>query len=243
MSDDHELTPRERRLLDAVPEGETSDAPIDDGLLMAFRRGELDDATAAEVAGRLARDPEARALLVALAEAERGSEAMTVARVVRRQGSNRRGWLAGGAAVVVALAAALALFVMRPTAPEFSLDGPYGGLAETRGEETISRTFVPGNRLQLFARPAAPLQSAPGCVGVIEGADGRQTAVDRRFVRVAPNGVCRLDAPVEALFATFGRYSVSLVMLDGGPVPDGIPRREKGIWLVEKIEYRSVELP
>lgn len=245
MDGEAELTPRERRLLEAVHAPESADeAPIDDGLLIRFRRGELDDATAASVAGRLARDPAARALLVAQAEAERGSDAMTVARVMSRQRpAGRRGWLAAGAAVAVALAAALALFVMRPTAPQFALDGPYGGVAESRGEETVSRTFVPGNRLQLFARPDAPLATPPGCLGVVQAADGRETAVDRRFVRVAPNGVCRLDAPVEALFPTFGRYAVSLVLLPTGSVPDGIPRRGDGIWLVEKIDYRSAELP
>ncbi len=278
MSDDGkvqgeaELTARERWLLEAVPAGgaaadegadAAADAALDDGQLAAFRRGELDDEAAAALAGRLARDPEARALLVAQAEAERDADAMSVARVLRRAGQGRAGQsrsrqsgagqsrrrvVAVGAALV-ALAAALILFVGRPSAPEFALDGPYGGVAETRGEETISRSFVPGNRLRLFARPAAPLATPPGCVAVVgapaPSGETRRTAVDRRFVRVAPNGVCRLDAPVEALFPAFGRYSVALVLLPAGAgsVPDGIPRLGEGIWLVEKIDYRSAELP
>lgn len=257
MSDDKaqgeaELSTQERWLLEAVPANPstTEEEPLDDGVLAAFRRGELDDATAAAVAGRLARDPAARALLVAQAEAARGSDAMSVARAVRgatvRANSGR---YAAVAVALVALAAAVILFVGRPTAPEFALDGPYGGVAETRGEETISRSFVPGNRLRLFAKPAAPLEAPPGCVAVVGTPDAtgetRRAAVDRRFVRVAPNGVCRLDAPVEALFPAFGRYSVALVLLPEGPgsVPDGIPRLGQGIWLVEKIDYRSAELP
>lgn len=252
MIDEHEgepeLTAAELRLLEAVPEAEADAEPIDDGALAALRRGELDEAAAAALAGRLARDPEARALLVAQAEAARGSDAMSVARVMARQHTSRRGAVVAGALVIAALAAALVLFVGGPKLPEFTVDGPYGGLATTRGDgEGPTRVFVPGNTLTMYARPAAPVQEPLECVAIID--DGAHIAqpLDPKYVTVAANGVCRLEAPVEAILPYFTRYTVSLVLLPRGS-PDraethGIPGREDGRWLVEKIEYRSVEQP
>lgn len=252
MIDEHEgepeLTAAELRLLEAVPDGDDGDDALDDGVLAAFRRGELDDAATAAMAGRLARDPQARALLVAQAEAARGSDAMSVARVMARQHTSRRGAVVAGALVIAALAAALALFVGRPTLPEFTLDGPFGGLAETRGEDQgPTRVFVPGNTLTMYARPAAPVSEPLLCVAVIDDGAYLMQPLDPKYVTVAANGVCRLEGPVEAILPHFSRYTVSLILLPRGS-PDrtethGIPRREDGKWLVEKIEYRSVEQP
>lgn len=255
MSETHheepELTPAERRLLEAVPDRDPDPeaAPIDDGRLMALRRGELSDDAAAALAGRLAADPDARALLIAQAEAARGSEAMSVPRVLARHRSGWRRPIAVGVAVVAALAAAVILFVGRPAPlPEYTADGPFGGVADTRGaEDGPTRVFVPGNTLTLYARPAAPLDAPVECVAVVDDGAYLAQAVDARYVTLAPNGVCRLEAPVEAILPHFAGYTVALVLLPRGS-PErsgshGIPRREDGKWLVEKIEYRSVEQP
>lgn len=236
----------ERRLLEAVPEwGVGPDAgPVDDGALMALRAGALGEAEAAALAGRLAADPEARALLIAQAETARRSEseALSVARVLSRR--RRPGALLVAVGAVVALAAAVALFVARPAEPRFTLDGPFGGVADSRGEaDGPTTTFVPGNVLRLFVRPAAPLDRPPACRGVVTGADGARRAVPDAFVTIAPNGVCRLQGPIEQILPGFGDFRVGLVVETDGSLPDGVPPENRGSWHEKKIEYRSLESP
>lgn len=244
------LSIEERALAEAVPEwGAEADGPaLDDGLIRAFRAGALDEAERARVAGLLADSADDRALLRAYAASDQADsgvdpDVMSVARVMARYERPRRQrqWAAVGA-VVVALAAALAVFILRPGegpgTDAWRLDGPMGGVVLQRGEEAASSVFVPGSRFRLFVRPRAPLSGPPPtCRAMLSSPSGKTRVVASEHLTVADNGVCRLSAPAEVLFDTFGTWKVALVI---GAAAER-PTRRDGAWYEIEIDYRNAQ--
>ncbi|MEZ4470018.1 MAG: hypothetical protein R3F60_04265 [bacterium] len=196
-------------LLRRVPEG--TGEPVDDAEIVALGR-RPDDA----VAARVAESPGSRRLLVGLAEAGRGDDerATQAALDATAPGRLRRRLLAGSA-LAAAAAAAVALALVGPDTPGYTLEGPLGGQALHRGEAAGSATFGPGSTFVLFARPdAAPAGDPPRCRAFVI-ADGAAPIPVAAGVTLAPSGVCRLEAPAADLFPRPGRYRVALVLGDG----------------------------
>lgn len=179
---DDELDTLLRRIPGGSTAPEENEMPLDDGVLIAFRDGNLSVAQAEAVESRLARDPEARLLLRELSAQVSASEVDDVLSRMAPK-SNVLPFVRKRAAVLLtasALAAGLLAVVItqQPSklgAYQFQVEG---GAATTRGSEVkTTRVLGPEGRLNIRLRAEAP-SDAPRVLGVfVEGADGVLTRV------------------------------------------------------------------
>lgn len=152
----------------AQPEGSC----VDDGVLLQYHAGALDEATTTRIEGHLARCADCRELLQELARpvtAEAEQRAIDAVRSPARasepgraSGSSavlRRGpWLALAAVLIAALGTSLALLrggaSLAYQPPEL-----YGAVREVRGEDRPAppgATFTPDGTFKAILRPASP---------------------------------------------------------------------------------------
>ncbi|MEZ4467236.1 MAG: hypothetical protein R3F60_20895 [bacterium] len=172
-------------------------AAVDVATLLAWRRGRLDAEAAEALEARLARDPEARALLAGLAEAPpTAASTWPQAHWPARRFPRR---VVAGFAAAAAAAAAILFFVWPTSAslPPYSLEGPTGATREVRGEERRV-PFRPGDTLRVTLRPAHRHAEPPAVAAFVVGADGRLAA---RPVDAAPepSGIVRVSARAATL--------------------------------------------
>jgi len=203
------LSPDERDLVASIPE--RGGEHVDDGQLLRWIDGDLPAADARAVMGHLADCAACRDLANAL-RASRGGpgdEAAYAALAHRTRAPRLRRRISAGFAV--AAAAAIVLFALpEPDALEtYRLDGPHGGLAETRADAPGTDRFDEGSTLRLIARPKAPVEGVD-CRGTIEATGGARRPVEARHLTRAPNGVCRLEAPAAELFPAPGAFTIYL---------------------------------
>ncbi|MCA9551503.1 MAG: hypothetical protein KC933_15815 [Myxococcales bacterium] len=235
-----------------VSERSRPETPIDDGLLLAYNAGELAPAAAEAVERRLARDPEARALLKELSRPLDEDLARRVERI-HLGGRRRSPWFAG----VVALAA-VALFAVvslppAPSAPmEYALEVE-GLVAVQRGGVSAAPSggrLEPGSRLTVRLLPRSEPDAVPSLKVWLVGADGRLRAADAGDV-TAKGGAFRFSAEAAALFPGFGHYELvlhlastpdDLAALDG-MTRDAAQRTSPGLgWWSVPLEYAEAAL-
>jgi hypothetical protein len=241
------------------------DPEFDLGRLLALRAG-ADDAAALDHVSRCAF---CRALLVEAAEPatdllvarmdrawstvgrpEAGADAPAAAdpAPARRPARVLRFGALGGA---IALAAGVLFFALRPgalpPAPEYTLDGPTGGLTEVRADVPASNVYLPESQVRLVLRPAGPV--VPGAAAALfrVEADARLVALPAGLVEAMPNGAFLIEAAGRTLFGdTPGRKRLALVVareggrlapLDGASVEALDGRPELRLFEVD-VEYR-----
>lgn len=185
---------------------------FDLGRLLTLAEG-AEDAIALDHVSRCAF---CRAMLVDVAGAAAAPNELLTARMQRAwpaearapsaaeapRSTRRLAWGAIGG--FVALAAALAILVLRPQslppAPEFTLEGPTGGLTEVRADVPESNVFVPASQVRLVLHPRqASLPGAALALFRVEAGDRLHRLPDA-LARVQPNGAWVIEGEGRALF-------------------------------------------
>ncbi len=241
MISDTELDARIRQGASA---GESSDASacldtpeMDLGRLMDLRTG-ADDPAAWD---HLARCAFCRAML---REATEPVNELLVARLNRQWtvsaaarpavAAPRRRFAAIGAGLLAAAAVAIVVFQSHVpggerTLPEYSLDGPHGGLADVRADGPESHAFLPDSTVELVLRPRAARaarETAPVAAVFRQGPDGNlvrigegatHESVGRQpggvTIDVLQNGTVVLRGPGRALLGDVPGPKVLIVAL------------------------------
>lgn len=176
-------------LLRRVPESPAAQAEVADDRLVALRSGRMSPTEAVELERAVADDPEARGLLMALAEPVSPALRTRAMAVLPR----RPAWWPALWALPLAAAAAAGLWLAwpRPEGPGYTLEGPFGGQQLVRSEQA-STVFGPESRFKLVLRPQGP------------GAEALRVFVEGRpvpaTVERGEGGVFRVQAPGATLF-------------------------------------------
>ena len=227
--------------LAAVPQD--TGEPLDDHLLLQYRAGLLDEEQVAAVEARLANAPESRAVLAGLAQpiaAEQWARAASVLPTPRRS----RLWLT---APLAAAAAAAVVLWLAPTSrgpdlPEYTLEGPFGGLKAVRSAEQ-SLVFGPESTLRVRLRPVAPVEGVT--LGVYSGSPLR--LLPNEGLTAGKDGAFVYEAKVGALLGeAYGPHTLHFVVGDPGGLAGlsfeaARSTAKRARWFSQRIEYRGNE--
>ncbi|MEZ4434857.1 MAG: hypothetical protein R3F65_20830 [bacterium] len=187
MSDgrrDAEIAAALNALRHALVSATGPDETIDADALRDLVAGRLDEDEEAELLDRLALAPEVRARIESL----------------RRSKTDR----------VLARQAMGAIDPLGSTAPPvYHLDGPHGG-REGGGEPV----FGPDDRVELIARPAAPVAMPPTLTVWVGRREGPLRPVARQRVQRDDSGVFRVLIPAREAFDAAGRFRLMMVLGD-----------------------------
>lgn len=159
----------------------SSEAPIDEGVLLAYRAQTLSEADAEAVERRLVRDPEARALLRELSQEVSQSEVDAVVRVLPTNviplSSRRRRVVTLTVATLAAAAGLTVILSLRTTPQAGYLFEVEGGTSATRGDARPALVLTAENRLLVRLR-AERATTEPRVMGVfVEGEQGQLLAL------------------------------------------------------------------
>lgn len=221
---------------------------LDDGIILAWQAGRLDEQTTAQVEEVMASDPEARARALALSDSVVSDEALSRA-VAVGPSRGRPAWLPSFAA---AAAAVMAVGIWWGTRGEEGPDFSYTpsallGAAQSMRSPTAPAArpiYLPDNTLMVKLRPAKAQDAAPA-VHVFAARAGEALTTRRDFVvESAAGGGLTLSAPARALFGdAFGPWRLFIVL---GEVPEGTggrpeaearARAPKAQWIPLELEY------
>ncbi len=233
-------------LLSNAPPDEPQGDHVDDGKLIGYRDGRLDEEEAATVEAHLATCRDCRELLDELA-APIDEALLDRARQAARP-RERRWW--GPAFGALALAAAVVVGFLLPRGaalPHYDLEGPFGGLSEVRGAAPAKDIFVPTSRVKVILRPAEPTDDVSLSVFVVEH-DGTLRSPSMVGVTRGTGGGFRMEYVASDLFErTFGERKLLLVVSDDRvevrePVTmDELRRRfSSAQWFEVTLDYREV---
>ena len=119
----------------------------------------------------------------------------------------------------LAMAAAVTLLILRPAtltpAPEFSLDGPSGGLMEVRADVPESNVFVPDSQVRLVLHPKASPQKGTA-LGLFRVEVGEKLArLPAGLAQVQPNGAWLIEGEGRALFGESAGAKHLLIVVAG----------------------------
>ncbi len=159
----------------------SNEAPIDEGVLLAYRANRLSEAEAEAVERRLVRDPEARALLRELSQDVSQSEVDSVVRVLPTNvislASRRRRVVTLTVATLAAAAGLTVILSLRTTPQAGYLLEVEGGTSATRGDVRPALVLTAENRLLVRLR-AERASTEPRVMGVfVEGEQGQLLAL------------------------------------------------------------------
>ena len=160
------------------------------------------------------------------------TDARADARADAPRSTRRLAWGAIGS--FVALAAALAILVLRPQslppAPEFTLEGPTGGLTEVRADVPESNVFVPASQVRLVLHPRqAPQPGAALALFRVETGERLRRLPDA-LARVQPNGAWLIEGEGRALFGdTPGPRRLLVVVAGAAEALAGLDGREASV--------------
>ncbi len=225
-----------RQALSASPEAPAEAEPLDDAVLADWQAGRLDADDAREVEGRLAADPEARA--VAWGRVAFPVDDLQVQRAARL-GPPRRVtagyWVAAAAAVLVAVGGWWR--VSTPPTPDY-LAGELQGVAQAlRGPTPTANParapVYPDSTLVLPLRPRTAQDTAPPAqVWVTAAADERLRAVPFR-AEAADKGGLRLVIELGPAALTPGEWTLHVVLGEASAAAGealGQARARAGAW-------------
>lgn len=211
------------RRLARTPSPEVVGACVDDGELLAYQRGALAADRIEALERHLAGCGACRTLLRELSQPVSPELRRDADAALLRQAAGRRPrfWLPVAG---LALAAAVALFVLRPPPPSppllYELEGPLGGIKASRGEGPGSADFAPSGRIRFLLRPAR------GGTGRVElhvlriDAGERLVDVTGDDWTVTEEGGVRWEAPVEHIAPGPGPTRLAVVLSPSGPRQD-----------------------
>lgn len=227
-------------------------APVDDGVLLAYLDGRLDEAARDAVEARLADDPEARALLRALSAA-RATPDLAAARraqsALEAQAPKRR--VAVWGAVAVAAAAAVVVGValwQRPPDPPgvWRVEGPFGGVQAARSADAgAGGVFLPHSRLRVDLVPAVPPTSDVQVAAYVAAPGDPLRRLPSPAVEVHASGALRVTGRADALLGMPpGPRTLWVVVgpaaadLEGAASPDAARRAGAAVYEIP-IDYRA----
>ena len=250
---------------DRTFEGECSGGPpvgIDDGLLLAYHAGALSEADTQEVEAHLAGCADCRDLLTRLTRpvsarsTRRALDAIARARGGQRAPPGRasprsRRARAGLWLTLSAMAAGVAWMVWPPASlplvPEYTLQGPLGGVQRVRADTLPTRIFDASSTVELILRPASDLQGPAPAVGVfIRSASGPRRPVPRAYIHSGEGGAVYVQGPAPALFGdTPGPQTIEIAFAASPSTIDEIDRHKTnrstpGVrWLETTVTYQG----
>ncbi len=212
----------------------------DDGLLAAWLAGRLDEAGSEAVEAHLAECRPCRDLVLELRRGAPGEAAM--ARALALLPSRRRWPLF--AAALTAAAAVLALVLLRPAAaPDYTIEGPFGGVQAHRDAPGVAATFLPYSQVRLELAPAG--ESAPLSV-YVSRPGGVLRAAPPDVIEAGPGGAYRVRFRADALLGPEpGPWVIHLVLgaagadRDGETAPETPPRG--AAWHRVAVEYQNAQ--
>ena len=253
MSAEPESIDTLRRRLDAAPRSEPSAGHIDDAQLAAYAAQTLDEDAAAAVEAHLTACRACRDLLLFQVEdAPSGLRDWAIEQVQRRPPARRARWT--GIAVGLALAAALAFFVM----PGRSLDPLPGYIvddltrypSEQRHDNRVaSGEVLPATQLKLRLRPEGASSGSVHAVAL--GAHNGETLVALSGATISPrdDGAFVVTGTAGGLFGDrVGRWTIHLVVaaeradiegLDGRSEAEARAAATDSRWASVTVEYRA----
>ena len=209
-------------LLAAVPATESHEGHIDDGHLLAYHRCEASDEDVRQLEEHLAECAECRARLVELAAPApdallRWAESQGTA--ATRRSSVRSGrWSVATAAVAAGILVMVALPNAAHRYDEYALEGPFGGIKDTRGaraEPQQSATFAPNTTVEVVLRPARrrAVGETPDVRVYIESPAGGPVKMFSGSVTTSPGGGVLFSADADTLFTEgAGAYRLFFVL-------------------------------
>ncbi len=237
MSTDKEID----EVLSTVPERPPAQTHLDDGLLLAYQRGEVSDEEREEIEEHLARCAECRAL-----QAEYVQPLPVPLRdwALNKTPKRKAPW---APLIGLAVAAAIAAFVLLPrdpALPGYSVSGPMGGVAMMRSDIEGSDIFVPTSQIKWLLKPAQKAKQAHLRVFVEASKDQvREVGANPTITKT---GVIRYETEARALLGEdFGVRTVHLIVASKpasrafqGSIED--LRRALGAhrWLTTRVDYR-----
>jgi hypothetical protein len=234
--DDPALDATLRRL----PFGGGDPPDCDDGVLAAWVAGRLDGAGSEAVEAHLAGCRACRDLAVELRRGGPSAAALGRAEALLP----KRRWPAFAA--VAAAAAAMAVALLWPAAvPEYTVEGPFGGVQAHRDVPGEATAFLPYSRVRIDLAPREAGETAPLSV-YASRPGGPLRAAPPAFVEAGPGGAWRVQFRADALLGPEpGTWEIHLVFgaagdgLAGGPAPASPPRGTA--WRRVTVEYRNEE--
>lgn len=116
--------------------------------------------------------------------------------------------------------------------PIYHLDGPHGG--QEGGEDPV---FGPTDRVELIARPAAPVSVPPALTVWVGRRDGPLVPVSRGRIQRDDAGVFRMLLPAREVFDAPGRWRLVMVLGDDEMSPS---RAEETESLVQVLRAWAV---
>lgn len=242
------------------PLADAPDAPLDLDGLIAYHQGALDPEAAAAVEARLAVDPEARAYLADLG----APPSPFLDRWAIRSLSPRRPGKTIGVVTLLAMAAAVALFVIRPPAPdtppaygvqlirgaeaETRSEGPDPSAARYRVDDEVALTLTLAPLEQLTDDRVAALRAR----AFVDGPDGRLSPAATQG-ELGGGGAWRIKARARdlfgdrygprALYVGFAYADAPLDAAAGAALPEGEPPDGELRWRRVPFEYRPSASP
>lgn len=235
------------------------DEHIDDGILMAWRAGQVDDTTRAAVDAHLAACPPCRALLVELAEpvpeslleaAETRGRAL-LPRVAPSPPRRRVVWVAP----LLAAAAALVWVLLRPAPPAehptvggWSLTALEGGLAAARDPKRPgSNVFTPDGRIKLLLTPGPGGPGEASAEVYLLGSEHTLRPAPGLVRETGPTGIVRFTGLAADVFGQEYGPHILFVLIDRphgdtvtGRSPDAArAARPDAQWIEVAVEYRA----
>lgn len=235
------------KMLREIPDGTPDSDHVDDGLLIAYVRGTIDEARREDIDRHLTSCADCRALVADYGDPI-SPETKAWAKEKLATGHRRRWPVATG--VAVAAAVLLFAFLPRPKTdtdrvPEYEIAAMLGGVAKMRGPAVGGGVFVPTSRVRWILRPTgAKMPDAHLRVFVARGdriVEVATPAYDR-----GASGTIRFESNAEDLLGReFGARIVHFAVvskIDDGPLFAGArdalelgPHR----WLTSRVEYRA----
>lgn len=217
-------------------------APIDDGMLLAYRDAALSASDMAAVEGLLARSAEARAMLRALAAADDAPVDEVAEQRMLRAKPRRAGLMVGGA--LLAIAAAVLVFVLRPDAsatPTFEIVASSGVRVTRDPAVPLDAVYLPDSPVRVVLRPTATDAKRPAVRAWIKHKDEARPIAEP--LRAVGTAAWALEVPARALFPRVGRYTLHFGLAADDAAIEGLRDARPGVqWLSLDVEYR-VEPP
>jgi hypothetical protein len=204
------------------------DEHVDDGVLVAWRAGRLDEPQTASVDRHLADCRPCRALALELSVPVPESLARTAVELGTAR-SRPRPTFAPYAAVagLLAVAALAVVFLTRPPSEGqgpvqgWQVRGPLGGLADARStdDDRVTHQFAPGATLRVLVEPGPGATEDAQIEPYSVDADGRLGATPGLRVERGPTGIVRLSGLVSEIFGgRTGPVRLAVVLRPpGGP--------------------------
>jgi hypothetical protein len=185
---------------------------VDDGGLLAYRRKTLSLEEEERVDVHLASCPSCRELLKVM-EPEVPELSARKARDALVQKSRLPVWIAAAAAILL-VGVSIAL-LGRGQAVRYTIEGPFGGISETRGPDAPpSAIFDKNSTVRIRVRPQSATTTQVKIAATVAPIDGPPHTTEAFDIEWTSAGAAELSAPASALFPKHGKYRLRVIAGD-----------------------------